>query len=107
MAVEDDRSAEWDEEADTFVTGAGAVPQLVPDDEDDTTPRRTFCPRCGRPVKTGGDAARPTWLEMAQNAPDACWASMGCSWRWCSGRRPWQLVLVVESAEPLYPQETP
>lgn len=92
---DDDLEAEWEDDADTWITGA--VPLLVPDAEDDTTPRRTYCQRCDRPVKTGGDAACPTWLEMATNAPDACWASMGGSWRWCSGRRPWQLVLVIES----------
>jgi hypothetical protein len=87
----DDEAAEWEESADTFITGA--VPLPAPGDEDDTTPRRTLCSRCLRPVKTGGDAARPTFEEMRENAPDSCWISLSGAWTWCSGRSPFVLTL--------------
>lgn len=89
---DDDRAAEWIDEP-TFVEGA--LPELPDDPGEDETTTVTVarCARCLRPLKVGGDAARPTFDEMAENAADACWRSMSGAWRWCSGRRPWQLVI--------------
>jgi hypothetical protein len=92
--TDDDRAAEWiDDDAPTFVEGA--LPEMPDDPDDEDTTLRTVarCSRCLRPVKTGGDAARPTFEEMETNAPDHCYRSMSGAWRWCSGRRPWQLVI--------------
>ncbi len=90
---EDDRISEWEEAATTYVTGA--VPLEAPEDE--TTPRRTLCPRCVRPVRIGGDAAHPTFEEMDQNASGECWVSLdtglGKAWWFCSSRRPYILML--------------
>ncbi len=84
---------DFDDDADTFITGDGSVPLLEPDEDDITTPSRTICTRCLRPAKTGGDAARPTFEEMKDNAPDACFRSMSGAWWWCSGRKPFHLTL--------------
>ncbi len=92
---DDDREAEWLEQADTFISGS--IPIDVSGDDETTTPRRTLCLRCLRPVKTGGDAARPTFEELEVNSPDVCWRSMGADsgrgWWWCSARRPYVLML--------------
>lgn len=83
---------DFDDDEPTFVTGA--LPELAdPEDDDTTTRTQARCTRCFRLVKTGGDAARPTFEEMAENAPEHCYRSMSGSWTWCSGRRPWQLTL--------------
>ncbi len=50
------------------------------DDTAGTVPR---CLRCGCVLKVGGDAATPTFVEMAENAPMTCWRSMSGAWQWC------------------------
>ncbi len=73
---------------------AGALPEVADPDDDDTTTRTAArCARCLRLLKVGGDAARPTFEEMAENAPEACWRSLSGAWWWCSGRKPWTLTL--------------
>lgn len=89
---DDDPAADWEDDADTFVTNLGALPLLEPDEDDITTPRRTLCARCLRPAKVGGDTL-PSWETMRENSADACWRSMGNVWWFCSGRKPWTLTL--------------
>lgn len=86
---------DWDDQDPTWVE-SGSIPELSASDlEDEDTTVRTVarCARCLRVVKTGGDAARPTFEEMAENAASDCYRSMSGLWRWCSGRKPWQLVI--------------
>ncbi len=85
------RDEGFDDEEPTQVTGLGSFPDV---EEDDTTTRTVGrCTRCFRLVKTGGDAARPTFEEMEENAPSECWRSMSGAWWWCSGLRPFVLTL--------------
>jgi hypothetical protein len=94
MTDDEARDAEWAENAPTLLED-GSLPELEADSDDEDTTTRTVarCARCLRPVKTGGDAATPTFEDMQENAADACWRSLSGAWRWCSGRRPWQLVI--------------
>lgn len=89
---------DFDEDAPTDVVNPGAFPELEVDEEDITTPVRTLCSRCLRPAKTGGDAL-PTWEVMVANASDACYRSMGDVWWWCSGWKPFHLLLTGTDAK--------
>lgn len=86
----DDLTDDAVEEFDLSPTTDVTQPEIEVDDRAGTVPR---CTRCGREVKTGGEAARPSYEAMAENAADACYRSMGGSWRWCSGRIPFQLTI--------------
>lgn len=85
-------ASDFDEDAPTHVTAAGALPELEVAENDIVTPQRTLCAGCLRPVKTGGDTL-PSWEAMTENAPDTCWVSLKGVWWYCSGRKPKMLVL--------------
>lgn len=70
---------DFDEDADTFVTGA--IPELA-DDTADTTPRRALCADCLSPSMPGG-AMPATPVDWAQRTGSAA-CLRGEKWSWCA-----------------------
>lgn len=90
-------SDDWETAPDDFLEEPTTdVTQPEIDDRAGTVPR---CMRCGRELKTGGDAAQPTWAEMSVNAADACWRSMSGAWAWCSGFAPLTLTVTGDVSD--------
>ncbi len=79
VATDDDPSAEWLEDADTFVTGA--IPELA-EDLEETTPRRALCPDCLAPTMPGGvmPATPAEWAQRTTS--EAC--LRGERWAFCA-----------------------